>query len=109
MYITPVHAMGIAIIFLTLSPVKAYTQKDSLYLSVDQLFEKGIKQNLQLAANKLQERMAEERARTARMNRLPDIEIGLKTEDLWDNLSSSNGDFPIRHIPTHRTGRKTMQ
>ena len=69
--------MGIAIIFLTLSPVKAYTQKDSLYLSVDQLFEKGIKQNLQLAANKLQERMAEERARTARMNRLPDIEIGL--------------------------------
>lgn len=48
MYITPVHAMGIAIIFLTLSPVKAYTQKDSLYLSVDQLFEKGIKQNLQL-------------------------------------------------------------
>ena len=77
MYITPVHAMGIAIIFLTLSPVKAYTQKDSLYLSVDQLFEKGIKQNLQLAANKLQERMAEERARTARMNRLPDIEIGL--------------------------------
>lgn len=77
MYITPVHAMGIAIIFLTLSPVKAYTQKDSLYLSVDQLFEKGIKQNLQLAANKLQERMAEERAQTARMNRLPDIEIGL--------------------------------
>ena len=63
--------------FMALSPVKAYAQEDSLYLSVDRLFEMGMKQNLQLAANRLQEQMAEERARTARTNRLPDIEIGL--------------------------------
>lgn len=77
MHITLIHAMGIALMFMALSPVKAYAQEDSLYLSVDRLFEMGMKQNLQLAANRLQEQMAEERARTARTNRLPDIEIGL--------------------------------
>ena len=77
MHIKPILVMGIAAALLALSPAKAYTQGDSLYLSVDQLFEKGMEQNLQLAADRLREKMAEERRKTARTGRLPDIEIGL--------------------------------
>lgn len=45
MHIKPILVMGIAAALLALSPAKAYTQGDSLYLSVDQLFEKGMEQN----------------------------------------------------------------
>lgn len=70
------YAVGMIGLILAFSPLKMYAQ-DSLYLSISQLFEWGMKQNLQLAADRLKERMAEERTRTARTNRLPEISIGL--------------------------------
>lgn len=59
-------------------PLMAYAQTDSLKLSVEQLFEWGMERSLQLEADQLQERMAGERAQTARKNLLPDIEVGLR-------------------------------
>lgn len=58
-------------------PLKASNNKDSLYLSIDQLFDRGMKQNLQLAADRLKEQIADDRAHTARASRLPEINIGL--------------------------------
>ncbi len=58
-------------------PLKASNNKDSLYLSIDQLFDRGMEQNLQLAADRLKEQIADDRARTARASRLPEINIGL--------------------------------
>lgn len=58
-------------------PLKASINKDSLYLSIDQLFDRGMEQNLQLAADRLKEQIADDRARTARASRLPEINIGL--------------------------------
>ena len=51
---------------------------DTVFLTVEQLFDRGTSQNLHLAADRLKEQMAEERRRTARTSRLPDISIGLK-------------------------------
>lgn len=51
---------------------------DTVFLTVEQLFDRGTSQNLRLAADRLKEQMAEERRRTARTSRLPDISIGLK-------------------------------
>ena len=51
---------------------------DTLFLPVDQLFEKGVKHNLQLQADELQIQMAHERSKTARTSRLPDLQIGLR-------------------------------
>ena len=53
-------------------------QPDTLFLPVDQLFEKGVEHNLQLQADKLQTQMAHERTRTARTSRLPDLQVGLR-------------------------------
>ena len=57
-------------------PAKAQT--DSLFLSVDQLFERGVQHSLQLQADALKEAMAQERTRTARTSSLPDLQVGLK-------------------------------
>ena len=62
----------------SLLPTHLFAQTDSLDLSVEQLFEWGMEHSLQLEADRLQERMADERAQTARRNLLPDIEIGLR-------------------------------
>lgn len=56
----------------------AIAQTDSLDLSIEQLFERGVSRNLQLKADALRELMATERARTARTRQLPDIQIGLR-------------------------------
>lgn len=56
----------------------AYAQNDSLAISVEQLFEWGTEHSLRLEADRLQERMAGERAQTARKNLLPDIQVGLR-------------------------------
>lgn len=52
-------------------------QSDSLYLDLDRLFELGLQQNLQLAADKLQEDAVAYRASSARSRRLPEIEVGV--------------------------------
>lgn len=77
MYIKQVYIFGITSLLFFLSSQKVYAQEDSLYLSLNQLFERGMEQNLQIQADKLQEKMAEERIKTANTNKLPEIEIGL--------------------------------
>ena len=62
--------------FFLILPVMA--QQDSLFLSVEQLFESGVKSSLRLQADSLKERMAYERKRHAQTALLPDLEIGLK-------------------------------
>jgi outer membrane protein TolC len=51
---------------------------DSLLLTVDRLFEWGMQHSLQLQADALKTSVAEEQTRTARNDRLPDLQIGLK-------------------------------
>ena len=53
-------------------------QSDSLHLNLKNLFDLGVESNLQLAAMRLQEQIASEKAGTARMAQYPDIEVGLK-------------------------------
>lgn len=51
---------------------------DSLFLTVDQLFERGVQNSLLLQADALKEKAAVERIRTARSAQLPDLQVGLK-------------------------------
>ena len=51
---------------------------DSLHLGLEQLFSLGMKENLQLAADRLREQAAHDRTRTARTDRLPNITLGLR-------------------------------
>ena len=59
-------------------PQLMHAQTDSLFLTVDQLFERGVQYSLQLQADAMKESMAQERTRTARTARLPELQIGLK-------------------------------
>ena len=84
---------------LLLVPACTFAQatNDTLYLNVDQLFEQATRQHLQLAAARLKEQMAEERTRTARSARLPEINIGLRGGFLGQPVVWKNG---LSH-PTH--------
>lgn len=53
-------------------------QRDSLFLSVDELLERGMQHNLLLQADALKEQAARERIQTARSAQLPNIQVGLK-------------------------------
>ncbi|MDR0892755.1 MAG: TolC family protein [Mediterranea sp.] len=53
-------------------------QTDSLFLTVDQLFEQGIRNSLRLQADDLKEAIAREGAKAARSGRLPEVQVGLK-------------------------------
>ena len=64
-------------LFLSVLPLRAIGQSDSLDIGIDKLFELGVRQNLHLAADLLQEQSAALRATEARSRRLPDIDIGL--------------------------------
>lgn len=88
-----------AIGYLLLVPTCTFAQatNDTLYLNVDQLFEQATRQHLQLAADRLKEQMAEERTRTARSARLPEISIGLRGGFLGQPVVWKNG---LSH-PTH--------
>lgn len=59
-------------------PTATSAQTDSLDLSIEQLFDRGMKHSLHIEADRLQERMAHEEAQTARKALLPDIEVGLR-------------------------------
>ena len=63
--------------FALLPSMGVVAQSDSLYLDLDRLFELGLQQNLQLAADKLQEDAVAYRASSARSRRLPEIEVGV--------------------------------
>ena len=71
-----VYLLGPLCLMFAGQPAKAQT--DSLFLSVDQLFERGVQHSLQLQADALKEAMAQERTRTARTSSLPDLQVGLK-------------------------------
>ena len=64
-----VYLMGPLCLMFAGQPAKAQT--DSLFLSVDQLFERGVQHSLQLQADALKEAMAQERTRTARTSDIP--------------------------------------
>lgn len=66
------------IVFSLLSPFLATAQNDTLFLSVDRLFELGVQQSLQLQADALQESSAQEREKEARAQQWPDLEVGLR-------------------------------
>lgn len=53
-------------------------QRDSLFLSVDELLERGMQRSLLLQADVLKEQAARERVQTARSEQLPNIQVGLK-------------------------------
>ncbi|MDR0939690.1 MAG: TolC family protein [Mediterranea sp.] len=53
-------------------------QTDSLFLTVDQLFEQGTRNSLRLQADALKESIARESTKTARSGRMPDVQVGLK-------------------------------
>ena len=83
-------------------------QTDSLFLTVDQLFERGVQYNLQLQADAMKESMAQERMRTARSAQLPELQIGLKGGFVGQPVVWERGlSDPV--YPEHRTGHKTMQ
>ena len=68
-----------AILFYPIFAVQPImAQTDSLFLTVEQLFEKGVQHNLQLQADIMKESMARERAKTARAAQFPELQIGLK-------------------------------
>lgn len=67
--------------FFVVQPVIAQSsivKTDSLYLTLDQLFERGIQHSLQLQADAMKEAMARERIQTARSAQLPELQVGLK-------------------------------
>ena len=63
---------------MTVATFPAIAQTDSLFLTIDQLFERGVRHSLQIQADVLKESIAQERTHTARSPQLPDLQIGLK-------------------------------
>ena len=53
-------------------------QSDTLFLTVDRLFEWGLQQSLQLQADALHETVTQERAKDARAQQWPDLDVGLR-------------------------------
>lgn len=88
-------------------PQLMHAQTDSLFLTVDQLFERGVQYSLQLQADAMKESMAQERTRTARTARLPELQIGLKGGFVGQPVV--NGDCPHLSTRTRRTGHKIMR
>ena len=97
MYLKMYKKYGAALSCLLWVTSSINAQTDSLFLTVDQLFERGVQYSLQLQADAMKESMAQERMRTARSAQLPELQIGLK------------GGFVGQPIRKHRTGHKTMR
>ena len=72
-------------------PACAQTACDTLYLSVEELLSKVSRSHLQVAADRLKEQMAAERAKTARMSRLPSVSVGLRAGYLGQPIVWENG------------------
>lgn len=68
----------VGLTYLIIFAQPAVAQTDSLFLTVDELFERGVEHSLQLQADAMKELMAQERTQTVRATRLPDLQIGLK-------------------------------
>ena len=63
---------------MTVATFPAIAQTDSLFLTIDQLFERGVRHSLQIQADVLKESIAQERTHTARSAQLPDLQNGMK-------------------------------
>lgn len=72
-------------------PACAQTACDTLYLSVEELLSKVSRSNLQVAADRLKEQMAAERARAARKAQLPSVNVGLRAGYLGQPIVWENG------------------
>lgn len=72
-------------------PLWTHAQGDTLHLGLQQLFDLCTEQHLQLAADRLKEKMAGERTRTARTARLPEVNIGLRGGFLGQPVVWQNG------------------
>ena len=77
-------------------------------MSVEQLFESGIKSSLQLQSDSLKERMAYERKLYAKTGLLPDLEIGLKGGIIGQPVVFQNG-LPTPPTLILRTGRRIIR
>lgn len=64
---------------------------DTLYLSVEQLFERASRQHLKLAADRLKEKITDERVQTARSACLPELNVGLRGGVLGQPVVWLNG------------------
>lgn len=72
-------AIGLLGALFCVSSMQAQTAPtDSLFLTVDQLFDRGVHHSLLLQADALKEKAAGERTQTARSAQLPDLQVGLK-------------------------------
>ncbi len=78
MYLKMYKKYGAALSCLLWVTFSINAQTDSLFLTVEQLFERGVQYSLQLQADAMKESMAQERMRTARSAQLPELQIGLK-------------------------------
>lgn len=59
-------------------PIAGFSQvQDTLHLTIEQLFDKGMSCNLQLQADKLKERICQEQKSSAEFALYPDIELGM--------------------------------
>lgn len=82
------------LLFLLLSfAVNAAThaQSDTLLMTVDRLFELGVKGSLKVGADKIRERMASEQILVAKSALYPDLEIGLNAGVLGQPVIFQNG------------------
>lgn len=68
-----------------------YAQSDTLRLGLQQLFERASASHLQVAADRIKEQMASDRAATARTARLPEITAGLRGGFLGQPIVWKNG------------------
>ncbi len=72
-------------------PACPQTPGDTLHLSVEQLLSRVSRQHLQVAADRLKEQMAAERARAARKAQLPSVNVGLRAGYLGQPIVWESG------------------
>lgn len=78
------------ILFFRLSNV-AVAQSDSVYLSIDKLFSDGVANSLVVGADKIKERISDEKYRDARSTMFPQFEIGLNAGVLGQPVVFQDG------------------
>ena len=103
-----IHIILLMAAVLCLSAQAAHAASgDSLFLSVEQLFARGMEQNLHLAADRLAERTAADRRLAARTGRLPEITVGLNGGYVGQPILFQRG-LSDPHVPKRPTGHRTM-
>lgn len=78
MYWKPSKPLAIGLLGALFSVSSVRAQTDTLFLTVDRLWECGVQNSLILQADALKEQAAAERLKTARSAQYPDLQIGLR-------------------------------